>query len=183
MHNWLRCAFRSACLDFWSPRVLLRDLELTQPQIHLIVYPDGSTNQPQPRKKTETHPLDTLFDLQAGHVEVEHGVFDYDNRADANDFQDRHIPLDFSGERCFAAAEVRSRATAFTQESYHLEAGIHDLRLVRGPADHPDAPPVQGYADASIDFTRNAAYLRSLSMTAHSKGSTDRVLNVTGELD
>ena len=41
---------------------------------------------------------------------------------------------------------------------------------------------MQGYAEATIDFTRNAAYLRSLSITAHSKGSKDRVLNVTGEL-
>ena len=50
-------------LGFWSPRILLRDLELDRPQIHLIVYRDGSTNQPQPRTKTEMHPLDTLFDL------------------------------------------------------------------------------------------------------------------------
>ena len=38
-------------LDLWSPRVLLRDLEIERPQIHLIVYPDGSTNQPQPRTR------------------------------------------------------------------------------------------------------------------------------------
>ena len=168
-------------LGLFSPRVLLRDLELTQPQIHLIVYPDGSTNQPQPRKKTETHPLDTLFDLQASHVEVAHGVFDYDNRAVANDFQNRHIPLDFRANDVSLLLKYIA-SNGFTQESYHLQAGIHDLQLVRGPAAHPDAPPVQGYAEASIDFTRNAAYLRSLSVTAHSKGSKDRVLNVTGEL-
>jgi translocation and assembly module TamB len=62
---------RSALLGFWSPRILLRDLEISRPAFHLIVYPDGSTNQPHPRKprKSQGKPaLDTFFDLQAGHV-------------------------------------------------------------------------------------------------------------------
>ena len=83
-------------LDLWSPRVLLRDLTVVKPQIHLIAYADGTTNQPQPPRKTESHPIDTLFDLQARHVEVQHGAVDYDNRSDqVDDFQDRRIPLDF----------------------------------------------------------------------------------------
>jgi translocation and assembly module TamB len=168
-------------MGMWSPRVLLRDLELDGPQIHLIVYADGTTNQPQPRKKTETHPIDTLFDLEAGHIEVEHGVFDYDNRADQNDFQDRHIPLDFAANDVSLLMKYVPSGVR-TPESYHLDAGVHDLRLTRGPADHPEAPPVQGYIQAAVDFTRNAAYLRSLRLTAYSKGATDRVLNVTGEL-
>ncbi len=38
-------------LDFWSPRVLLRELDLERPQMHLIVNADGTTNQPQPHRK------------------------------------------------------------------------------------------------------------------------------------
>ncbi|HEV2215129.1 MAG TPA: hypothetical protein VGR64_07550, partial [Terracidiphilus sp.] len=68
-------------------------------------------------------------------------------------------------------------------ESYHLDAGIRDIRLVRGTAAHPDAPPVEGFAEAAVDFTNNAVYLRSLVLTAHSKGSADRVLRIAGELD
>ena len=83
-------------LGLWSPRVLLRNLVLERPQIHLIVNRDGSTNQPQPRTKSETRVLDTLFDLQAGHVEVNNGLIDFDERSDESDFQDRHIPLDFA---------------------------------------------------------------------------------------
>ena len=37
-------------LGFFSPRILLRSLEIEHPAFHLIVYPDGSTNLPQPRK-------------------------------------------------------------------------------------------------------------------------------------
>ena len=168
-------------LDLWSPRVLLRDLTLEQPQVHIIVYPDGSTNQPQPRQKTETHPLDTLFQFQADHVEVNHGVFDYDNRADQNDFQQRKIPVDFRANDVSLLMKYIPAGVS-TVESYHLDAGIHDLRMIRGPADHPDSLPVEGYIEASLDFTRNAAYLRSMRVTAHSRGSADRVLNVAGEL-
>ena len=158
-------------LELWSPRVLLRNLELDQPQIHVIVYSDGSTNQPQPRQTIEGHPLSTLFQLQADHVEVNHGAFDYDNRADQNDFQNRHIPLDFAANDVsllmkYIPAGVKS------PESYHLDAGIHDLRLTRGPADHPEAPPVEGYIQAAIDFNARMCLLRDRSqLTAHSRGS------------
>lgn len=168
-------------LGFWSPRVLLRNLEINQPQIHLIVYQDGSTNQPEPRGNAENHPMDTLFDLQAGHVEVQHGSFDYYNFADASDFQDRHIPFDFAANDVSLLLKyVPSGAT--TSEYYHLEAGVHDWHLTRGPTVHPEAPPVQGYIQATLDFTRNATYLRSLKLTASSKGSKDHVLNVAGEV-
>jgi translocation and assembly module TamB len=167
-------------LGFWSPRVLLRDLDLVRPQIHLIVYPDGTTNQPQPRRASASHPLDTLFDLQAHHVEVEHGSFDFDNRSDENDFQERHIPLDFAANDVAVLLKYLPRG-ATTPDGYHLDAGIGDLRLTRGPAAHPEAP-VQGYLQAAMDFTRNAAYLRSLRLTTRGKGAPDRVLNIAGEL-
>jgi translocation and assembly module TamB len=171
-------------LGFWSPRVLLRNLEIVRPQFHVIVYPDGSTNQPQPRKKTSSarHPLDTLFDLEAGQVSVENGVIHYDDRAADFDFQDRQIPLNFS------AKDVSLRLTYVPSngrnpESYRVETGAHDLHLVRGPIEHPVARPVQGFVQATVDLTRNAAYLRSLRLTAYCKGETDHVLDVSGQLD
>jgi translocation and assembly module TamB len=42
--------------------------------------------------------------------------------------------------------------------------------------------PVQGYLQATIDLMRNAAYLRSLRITARSKNVADRTLNVSGSL-
>src|SRR5580704_12365723 len=161
-------------LGLWRQRVLLRELDIERPQIHLIVYEDGTTNQPQPHQKTESHPMGTLFDLQAGHVAVDHGVFDYDDRAVTNDFQDRRIPVDFGANDVSLLLKYVAGKGA-GQESYHLDAGVRDLRLMRGTAAHPDAPPVEGFAQASIDFTRSAVYLRLLQLTAHSKGSADRV--------
>ena len=51
--------------DLGNPRILLRDLDIDQPQFHLIVYPDGATNQPHPKRKAKHNPhaIDQLFDL------------------------------------------------------------------------------------------------------------------------
>ena len=170
-------------LDFWSPRVLLRDLEIVKPQIHIIAYRDGTTNQPQPTiKSSSSHPIDTLFDLQAGHVEVQHGLLDFDDRSDeVDDFQDRHIPLDFGANDVSLLMQYHA-GSGTSPEKYHLDADLHDLHLSRGQAAHPEAPPVQGRIQASIDLTHTAMYLRSMQLTAHSKGSKDRQLNIAGEL-
>ena len=170
-------------LNFWSPRVLLRSLEIVRPQFHLIVYPDGSTNQPRPRKKATSaqRPLDTLFELKAGRISVEKGLFDYDDRAADLDFQNRQIPLDFTAnDVSLRLAYVPSIGK--NPESYRVETGVHDLQLLRGPASGPVARPVQGFMEATLDLTRNAAYLRSLRLTAHSKGEKDHVLEVSGQL-
>jgi translocation and assembly module TamB len=174
---------RLSVLNLLSPRVLLRDLEIRRPQFHLIVYPGGSTNQPHPRKDTKLpHPLDSFFNLQAGKVTVENGVFDYDNRATEFDFQDRKIPFDFTANEvslrlAYAAADNRN------PEIYRVEAGAKDLRLVRGFFSHPAAPTVRGAFEATLDLTRNGAYLRSLRLTGSTKGATERVLNVAGQLN
>lgn len=171
-------------LDFWSPRVLLRNLEIARPQVHIITYRDGTTNIPQPRAKStsSSRPIDTLFDLQAGHVEVEHGLIDFDDRSDeADDFQDRHIPLDFGANDVGLVMQYLS-AHGTDPEKYHLDANVRDLHLSRGQASHPEAPPVEGQIQASADITRSAVYLRSMQVTAHSKGSRDRQLNIAGEL-
>lgn len=171
-------------LDFWSPRVLLRDLEIVKPQVHIIAYRDGTTNVPQPRTKpsSSSHPIDTLFDLQAGRVEVEHGLIDFDNRSDeADDFQDRHIPLDF-GAKDVGLIMQYVAGHGKNPEKYHLDANVRDLHLARGQASHPEAPPVEGQVQASVDLTRNALFFRSVQITAHSKGSKDRQLNIAGEL-
>ena len=170
-------------LDFWSPRVLLRELDIVKPQLHIIAYRDGTTNQPRPKVVSSSHPIDTLFDLRAGHVDVEHGLIDFDDRSDElDDFQDRHIPLDFGANDVSLVMKYLS-SNGVTPEKYHLDASVHDLHLSRGQARRPEAPPVEGQIQASVDLTRNAVYLRSMQVTAHSKGSRDRQLNIAGELE
>jgi translocation and assembly module TamB len=160
---------RISVLSIWSPKVLLRELDVSQPEFHLIVYADGSTNQPRPRRpgKPGKSALDTFFDLQAGRVSVQQGTFHYENRAAAFDFQNRFIPLDFDANDVsflisYASAGA-SAAGALPVESYHIKAGATDLNLQRNTA-----KPAGGRFQVTLDLTRTAAYLRSLRITSNS---------------
>ncbi len=159
-------------LEVVSPRVLLRSLVVSRPQLHLIVYEDGSTNQPHPRKASKggRSGLDTLFDLQAGHVAVDQGVLDYDDRGAGFDFQNRYIPLDFA----INDASLRltyAPASRGNPESFHVEAGAGALNLARGGAKSSSpasraARTAEGRFEAKVDLVRAAVFLRSLRVTA-----------------
>jgi translocation and assembly module TamB len=176
---------------FWSPRIRLRELEIFEPRLHLIVYPDGSTNQPRPRQpRRPGQPLtERLFDLKAGLIVVEQGDLDDENRAAAFDFQNRHIPLDFS------ASDVSMRMVYFpaanpgrrggNPESYRIEIGARDLNLARGASSRAGTaqpPQVHGFLQATLDLTHAAVTLQSLRITARSRGVPDRTVEISGTL-
>jgi translocation and assembly module TamB len=177
---------------WWIPRFPLRNLEILQPQVHLIVYPDGSTNQPQPRKpqKQGKPALDTFFRLKASRIAVEQGTLDYENRAASFDFQNRFLPLDFAADDLSVRMAYAS-ATAGKPEFYRIEAGVRDLSLTRGIAAnrHPSQPSktqdpqVHGTLQATLDLSRTVATLRSLRITAFGHGVKERSLEITGTLD
>ena len=177
-----RVRVRLSLLDLWSPRILLRGLEVVRPEFHLIVYPDGSTNQPVPRKplKSKNPAIDTIFDLRAARIAVEQGAVDYDDRAAEFDFQDRFTLLDFSA-RDVSMSMGYLPAVKGSAESYHIEAGARDLRVVRG-ASPAKAQTAAGYMQASLDLTRNALYLRSLRLSSRLRDSKEREKDHTVEL-
>lgn len=170
-------------LGFFTPHIRVRDLELVQPALHFIVYPDGSTNQPQPRsaRKSNTSGLQTLFHLQAGRVTLVQGDLHLDNRAADFDAQNRHIPLDFSADDV-STLMAYIPAAAANPESYRIEAGARDIVVARGSHENPASKPAEGFAQATLDLTRNAAYLRSLRITSRSKDAADRTLEISGAL-
>ena len=170
-------------LGFVTPRVLLRDLEVIRPSLHFIVYPDGSTNQPRPRRPGNggKSPLETLFNLQAGHVAVEQGVLNYDNRAAAFDYRNRFAPLDFEADDVSLAVHYVLAAHG-APELYRIEAGAKDLNLSR------DVPRkktlrVHGTMQTTLDLERERLSLRSLMLTAHSSGTPDHTLQIAGVLE
>ncbi len=174
---------RLSLLGLWSPRILLRDLEIDQPTLHIIVYPDGSTNVPEPRKpsKPGKPALDTLFNLQAGHISVHQGALDFENREAEFDFQNRFINLDFDARNVAVLMRYVPPAGA-DPESYRIEAGAADLSVLRG-----NEKPALGSLQATLDLTRTAAYLRSLRLTSKFPGSKphseeEHLLQVNGWL-
>ena len=174
-------------LGFWSPNVNLRELEIYRPAVHLIVYADGSTNQPQPRtpQATGIQKLNTFFDLQAGHIAVKQGVVDYDNRAASFDAQNRHQPLDFqASDLSLLLSYIPGSIGA--QETYRIQVGATDFSLVRGiVVSKTKSPPepVHGYFQASLDLTRSSATLSSLRLTSRAVDGASHTLNISGALE
>ena len=116
-------------LNIFSPSIRLRHLELTRLAVHLIVYPDGTTNQPQPRRgmaSSGRKGLDTFFKLRAGHIAVEEGSLDFESRSTDFDFQHRHLRLDFAANDVSTILSYLP-ASGRNPEGYRIEAGVHDL--------------------------------------------------------
>jgi len=166
-----------------SPRVSLRDLEIVRPQLHLIVYRDGSTNQPRPRRpeKPGKSAIDTLFDLKANHIAVEQGMLNLDDRAASFDSQNRYLPLDFKADDVSLQMTYMPGSFA-TPERYRIQGAATDLVLTRSIPRKP-TPPVHGKVQLDLDLERNRVSLRGLRLTAISRGTEDRTLYVSGALD
>ncbi len=169
--------------NLFSPRVRLRSLEIDRPRVHLIVYPDGSTNQPHPRRPSSPHEsaLDTLFDMRAGHISVEQGILHYDNRAASFDYQDRYAPLDFEANDVSVLLRYLPAAKG-APATYRIQAGASDLNLFRA-APRGKSAPVYGTLEATIDLERARLLVRSLRLTAHSAENKDRSLEVSGDVE
>jgi translocation and assembly module TamB len=172
----LRASF--TILGLWSPRIRLRDLEVDRPAIHLINYPDGSTNQPQPAHpaKSNGSAIDQLFDLQAHNVEVRDGLVLIDNRTDALHLRALSLPVNFEA-RDLSLRMAWVPPAGANPETYRIDAGATDLRLSHG------GPPILGgFFQASLDLTRTALYLRSLRLTSREHGLPDRTLDISADL-
>ena len=74
---------RAKILSLVDAKLGLDFLEVDRPAVHLIIYPDGSTNQPTPKAKENTSgpAVKTIFDLQANRVEVHDGMALLNERA------------------------------------------------------------------------------------------------------
>jgi translocation and assembly module TamB len=149
--------------------VILREAEVVRPTFHLIVYPDGSTNQPHPKKpsKLDTPVMDTLFEAKIGKLYVEDGSAHIANEV---------VPLDLR------AADTDVKLTWVPgpahllggrfEGSYRIEAGLRDLSFSQGKF-----KPVSSRVDAVIDLLHDGARLESLRLR-----SLDQTLSVRGEL-
>ncbi len=167
----------------FTPHISLRDLEIVQPQLHLIVYRDGSTNQPRPPgpEKPSKSGLDTLFDLRASQITVEQGMLDVDDRAAGFDAQNRFLPLDFKVDD--VSLQMSYIGALFgAPEHYRINAAASDLVIARDIPRKP-LPAAHGKLQLTLNLERNRASLSSLQLTSQNRGAQDRTLQVSGELD
>ena len=169
-------------LNFFSPRILVRSIDVLRPAVHAITYQDGTTNVPTPsgRRRSSGSSLDKFFDLRAGHGMLRDGKLHAENRATGFDFQNRYQPLDLAGDD-LSLALVYLPAARGVAEQYRVEAGATDVTLTRSGV-HTKYPPVHGYFQMSLELERNAARLRSLRVTARGHDKIERSMQVIGEL-
>jgi translocation and assembly module TamB len=86
-----RLLIRAKILSVLSREVGLRYLQIERPTIHLIIYPDGHTNQPTPKVviKHEGTPVQRVFELAINHAEINDGQLIVN---------DSKMPLDFAAD-------------------------------------------------------------------------------------
>lgn len=104
-----RLLLRAKILSVFGRDVGLRWLQIEKPVVHLIVYPDGHTNQPTPKviQKHQGTPVQRVFELAINHAEVNDGTLL---------LNDRKIPLDFSTEQLKAVMNYAEASQRFDGE-------------------------------------------------------------------
>ncbi len=123
-------------------------LILEHPVVHVIVYPDGSTNQPAPRasQTSRQSPVERLFNLSIGRLEARHGELLWN---------DQPIPMDF------AASDV---SAAMTYSVLHRRY-FGNLLLGKVVTNIQDYRPVSWMAEVHFTFGANSLNLQSLKVS------------------
>jgi len=128
-----------------------RSLVLEHPVFHLIVYPDGTTNQPTPAAATEAKPyIEQLFNVNINRLDLRRGELLWN---------DRKIPLDFS---------VSDVSADLTYSLFHRR---YDGNLLLGKivTNLRDYRPIAWMLEAHFQITPTAVEVHSLK--AHSAKS------------
>jgi translocation and assembly module TamB len=132
-------------LSLLRTEVGLHYVVLDHPVIHIIIYPDGTTNQPEPQVKQESEgrTAERLFALSINRLEVHRGEAIWG---------DRRVPLDFALQDL--SAEMR----------YSLFRRIYEGTISLGKVDttFKGYRPVSWTAEAHFGLGRNHILLRSL---------------------
>ncbi|HEY2001088.1 MAG TPA: translocation/assembly module TamB domain-containing protein [Acidobacteriaceae bacterium] len=148
-------------IDAFKAQIGLRSLDVEHPVFHLIVYPDGSTNQPVPKKQTESNKpvTDTIFDLEANRAQVNNGVLLLNQRA---------LPFNVAANHLATTVTYRAQP-----ESYLGTVHVEDLTAQRDKA-----PAVHSTLDLNVEMARNALKLDGLHfVTGESKLDVSGALN------
>src|SRR3974390_761201 len=90
---------RGHIVSFFSADSDLPQLTLENPAIHVIAKPDGTTNVPEPKVKSNGDPMQQLFDLRIGRAEVRNGALLLNDEEIPFDFQANDAGLEMGYQR------------------------------------------------------------------------------------
>ena len=139
---------RAKILSFFDARLGLDFLQVDRPAVHIIVYPDGHTNQPTPkgRQQSSSEVTRTIFDLQANRVEVLNGMALVNQRA---------IPFQLAAND-LGVVITYSRAS----DHYLGEVACSDITVQQAKT-----PAVRSQLDLHLEAARDGVALRALHFT------------------
>ncbi|MFY9559233.1 MAG: translocation/assembly module TamB domain-containing protein [Terriglobales bacterium] len=136
-------------ISLLSTTIGLHSLVLEHPVVHIIVYPDGSTNQPAPlvSRSSGKQPVEELFALSVSHIEVQRGELLW---------EENRIPLDL---------EARDFSVTLR---YSFLRRHYETRLVVGSAATRirQNPPFTWRADAALILDRDRADISVLTVAS-----------------
>ena len=134
-------------VSFFRRELRLNDLQAERPTIHVITYPDGSTNIPSPDRRALETPVERLLALAIGKTVVREGLLLWNERA---------IPFDFTGNDVAA------------KFSYVASAQRYDGSVSVGKVDFTfrGLRPVAAEAQVEFSLGRTAADIKALHVSS-----------------
>ncbi len=135
-------------ISLLSTTVGLRSLVLDHPVVHIIDYPDGTTNAPVPEaSRSSKGPVEQLISLAVSHIEVQHGELLW---------EDKKVPFEFGARD---VALLLNYSLLRRRYEAHIVAGSVATRI-------QDYPSFVWRADASLVLARGRADIGSLTLTS-----------------
>jgi translocation and assembly module TamB len=127
---------RLKILSLLQRRILLRELSLSRPMIHILVYADGHTNQPALLIGGNRNPVQSLFNWSLERLEIDDGWLLWNQR---------RLPLDFSADDFSLTMSYVRDANRYDAQlsagKLQLLTANYQLRSAEGQAGfslHPD---------------------------------------------
>jgi len=138
-------------ISFFQRQFSVEQLQLQHPVIHVIVYPDGKTNAPEPKIKVVSNktPVQELFDLAIARANLRDGMLLLNQRK---------LPLDFSVNDVVASMTYDAGARRFDGS---VQVGKMDIK-------YQDYRDVAAQADLQFSLWHNQAEIKSLKLTSES---------------
>jgi translocation and assembly module TamB len=139
----------------------IRSLEVTEPRVYLIVYPDGRTNVPEPRVKGKKNTAETILNLAIGQFAVKSGVFEVESHG--------KTPFEAAGKDLSALF----RYAALPTPRYEGSVRIRPLEL-----------DIAGHGPTLLDVAASAALERNrLTVTSGRIATGGSAVDVSGALE
>ena len=143
-----RIAGQAQIISLFGREIGLRSLVIDHPVIHLVLNPDGSTNQPMPKvQEQDNSPVQSLFDLAISRVEI--------NSAELL-LNDKEIPFDFSGNHL-------SGGMTYVKADQDYEG---NLRIELAAAHYHGLGPLHGTLEARFTMRPSQLEIKTLKFTS-----------------